>query len=84
MNINDLTLGEMAFAEDLAGMPLSALGDDNLPKTRLLIALVTVIKKRENPGFNVKDAEGMTMTELSEILNFDDGKSEDGDDQPKS
>ena len=84
MNINDLTLGEMAYAEDLAGMPLSALGDDNVPKTHLLIALVTVIKKRENPNYTAKDAERLTMTELGEILNFDDGKSEAGDDTPKS
>lgn len=77
LKLDDLTLGEMAMAEDLSGQPLGALAEDNTPKTRLLIALVSVIQMRENPAYTIQDAEKLTMKELNSILDI--GGSDDSE-----
>ncbi len=69
MNINELTLGELASIEMWSGQPLSHLGDEDKPQMRLTGALVTVLKRRNGePQFEFKAAMNMNQTELSEFL----------------
>jgi len=78
MDIQKLTIGEMAAVEMASGSPISALGDPNAPKGRLLVALAHVIKKRENPQFTVKDAEAMTMDEVMALLDMNEEDDSQG------
>jgi hypothetical protein len=78
MDIQKLTIGEVAAIEMAANSPISALGDPNAPKGRLMVALAHVIKKRENPNFSVKDAEAMTMDEVMALLDASDDEVEQG------
>ena len=51
LDINDLTIGEVVEIEDLTGLPLDALGQDDKPKGRMLQALAFISKRREDPAF---------------------------------
>ena len=77
MDINKLTLGEMATVEKFSGQSIGALGDEDAPKSALFAALCYVIKKRENPEFTMDDANNLTMDEVTELLGLNDEDEED-------
>lgn len=68
LDINRLTLGEVAKVEELSGMPISAIGDDERPKGNALAALAFVAKRREDPKFTWNQAQGLTLDEAQDIL----------------
>lgn len=76
-NINNLTIGETAKIEELAGQSISALADENAPKAKLLAALAFVFKRREDPAFTWNQAMDLGFDEIMSFLNLD---GEDGDD----
>ena len=65
IDINDLTIAEVVEIEDLTGMPLDALGQDDKPKGRMLQALAYITKKKENPEFTFEDAGKLKNTTAS-------------------
>ena len=65
IDINDLTIAEVGEIEDLTGMPLDALGQDDKPKGRMLQALAYITKKKENPEFTFEDAGKLKITTAS-------------------
>lgn len=77
-DIQTLTLGETAWAENFAGLPLAALSDTSKPTTELLIGLSYVIKKREDSTFTVERARELTMADITDIL----GGDESDEDEP--
>lgn len=72
MDIKNLTLGEIAKVEELAGLPIGALTEDDKPKGKLMAALAFVIKRREDPKFTLESANNMTMDEITTLLMGDD------------
>ena len=65
IDINDLTIAEVVEIEDLTGMPLDALGQDDKPKGRMLQALAYITKKKENPEFTFEEAGKLKITTAS-------------------
>lgn len=78
MDINKLTIGEVATVEDMAGLPIAALGDPEKPKGKLMVALAYVINKRENPKYTKFEAEQLTMDEMTELLGMNEEDEELG------
>lgn len=74
MDIKNLTMGEISKVEELAGLPIGALADDDKPKGKLMAALAFVIKRREDPKFTLEAANNMTMDEINALL-LGDGDS---------
>lgn len=70
-DINRLTLGEVAKIEELSGMPISEIGNDDKPKGLALAALAFVAKRRQDPKFSWNDAQSLTFDEANEILGLD-------------
>ena len=68
MGMQDLTLDEIAEVEEESGMPLTALSDPTVPKTKLYKSLVHKIKRQDDPGFTLADAGKMTMAEMLEVI----------------
>ena len=68
MNIDNLTLGEVARIEELSGLPLSAMADEERPKGKQLAAVAFVIMQREDPTFTMTDAEKLTMPDVMKLL----------------
>lgn len=68
MDISKLTIGEIATVEDMSGLPIAALGEDDKPKGRLMVALAFVINKRSNPNYKKSEAEALTMDEMTSLL----------------
>lgn len=75
MDIKNLTMGEISKVEELSGLPLAALAEDDKPKGKLMAALALVIKKREDPKFTLEMANQMTMAEITALLS-DDSEAE--------
>lgn len=73
LDVDRLTLGEIATIESLGEMPIDAIGDDNRPKGKMLAALAMIAKRRNGfPAFKWGDALGLSMSEAMEVLGIED------------
>lgn len=81
MNIESLTLGEVAKVEELGKAPITNLGSEDKPQGLLMAALAFVIKRREDPKFTFNDAMNMSYEDIAELIG---GGEEDDDEQGKS
>lgn len=77
LNMNQLTLGEVAKVEELSGMPIGEIGDETKPKGYALAALAFVAKKRQDPGFTWQAAQDLTFDEVQELLGLNSGEGSD-------
>jgi hypothetical protein len=90
LNINTLTLGEVAKVEELSGLSFSAIADDQKPKGLALAALAFVAKRRSEPKFTWNEAQQLTMADLSDLISMGDEPTDparaaiEGDDFPKA
>lgn len=64
MNIEDMTLAEMAEVEKIADAPISWLSEDDKPKGRLLHALNFVMMKRSNASVTMEQAGKTPIAEI--------------------
>lgn len=76
MDIQSLTLGELAKVEELAAAPISWFGNDDKPQGKLLAALAFVIKRREDLNFTFKDAMDLRTDEIQNILGLEEDESD--------
>ena len=67
IDIQDLTVGEVIEIEDLTGLPLDALGQDDKPKGRMLAALAYISKKRTTPDFTWEMAMDLKVTTAAPV-----------------
>ena len=68
MNIDNLTLGEVSRIEEISGLPLSAMADEDKPKGKQLAAVAFVLMHREDKTFTMVQAEELTMPEVMKLL----------------
>lgn len=73
-----LTLGEVAFIEDLSGLSIGSIADEDMPKGKAMAALVTVLKRRTGfPDFKFNDALNVSMAEVNELMGLDESEEEE-------
>lgn len=84
IDINKLTLGEVAKIEELSGMPISAIGDEDRPKGLAMAALAFIAKRREDPSFSWNAAQNLGLEEANAILGIGTpaGDEEEADQGP--
>lgn len=83
IDISTLTLGEVAKIEDLSGLPISALSDEEKPKGLALAALAMIVKRRTGePAFSWNQAQALTFDQVGELLGL--GEPEADEDDPKA
>lgn len=82
IDVNKLTLGEVAKIEELSGQPISAIGDDDKPKGLALAALAFVAKRREDKAFSWNAAQELTFDEAQAILGLNQDDDEEATDAP--
>lgn len=81
LDINKLTLGEVAKVEELSGQPISAIGDEAAPQGLTLAALAFVAKRRQDPKYPWNDALSLTFDDATAILGIDGyGEAAEGSD----
>ena len=68
MDLNNLTLGEVARIEEISGLPMAAMADEAQPKGKQLAAVAFVLMKRDDKTYTMKQAEELTMAEVMELL----------------
>jgi signal recognition particle subunit SEC65 len=78
-SMSDLTLGELAKIEELGGKNISALEDSANPQIKMIIALMYVVEKRDNPATTLMQIENKTLEDLQ--LFFKEFTKEDTDEK---
>jgi hypothetical protein len=61
VNMSRLTIGEIAAAESLAGMPIDYATATDKPKGLLFQAIACVVKQRTDPEFTFDDAANVIV-----------------------
>lgn len=81
LDVQKLTLGEIAKIEELGGLSISMFSDDETPKGKMLAAMALIQKRRTGtPTFKWADAMLLSLEEASEIVGLNDDE-EDSDDE---
>lgn len=66
--MKELTIEEMEAIEDYAGVAFETMADPTVPKSKMLKAIVWVVKRRDNPDFTIDDAGKIAASEAGEII----------------
>lgn len=61
---------ELAEIETYLGLPMDEW-DQSTSKAKLAFAMQYMMAKRNNPSLTIEDAEGLTITELSDLSGMD-------------
>lgn len=73
MNIDSpLTLGEIEFVENTSGLAIESMGEPDRPKMGFVIALVTVLKRREDTAWTIKNTRDLPFSDLEKLLDLGD------------
>lgn len=81
LDLNSLTLGEIAKIESLTGLPIASTIGDGVPQGKSLAAWALIHARRDGrPSFSWPDALALTMDEAFQILGIDLDNDEDADD----
>ena len=64
--MNTLKWKELAEVEEYLDLPMDEWTDSR-SKSKLAFAMQYMMAKRNNPGLTIEQAEGMSITELSEV-----------------
>ena len=72
IDVNSLVLGEVAKVEELSGLSIGRLGEDEAPKGLMMAALAFVWKRRSEPAFTWNQALALTLDEANAILGIED------------
>lgn len=81
MDIQDLSMRDIATIEKLSQMSISQMGEDTMPKGRMLAAMYYVTMHKEDDEFTFDMALDTPMSELNGFL---DMGAEDEEDESKS
>lgn len=74
IDIEGLTLGEIEEFEEASGSSISAVAKGE-GTAKAIVALVWVVKKRENPEFTMDDARAMKLSDVDLDENPTEGGS---------
>lgn len=74
LDVESLTLGEVAKIEELSGQSITVIGDDERPKGLMMAALLFITKRREDPAYTWNAACGTSMAEATAALGFDEAQ----------
>jgi hypothetical protein len=75
MDIKQLTLGEVAKLEELSGLSINTMADENAPKGKFMTAFAYVVHRRVDPKFTFEQASKLTMSEAQALV-FGDTEDE--------
>ncbi len=72
-DVDTLTLGEIEQIETMARQGIGTLTDDSKPRGRMLRAIITTLKRREDPSYKYEQSAEVTQAELAELFASIDG-----------
>lgn len=78
LDLSRLTLGEVAKLEDLSGMPMARIGDEDAPQGKLLAAMVFVSERRNGNAISWPECLNIEVPEAMAMLGMD------ADDEPEA
>lgn len=72
LDIEKLTLGEVAMVESLSDQSISGFGDDGVPMGKMLAALAMIAQRRNGfPKYQFGDAMALTMDEAMDLIGME-------------
>ena len=63
-DLDKVTLGDIVDIEDVCGVPWDDIVEMDNPPTKVLLAMVWVAKRRDNPKFTLDDARQTPIADI--------------------
>jgi len=63
-DLDKVTLGDIVDIEDVCGVPWDEIVEMDNPPTKVLLAMVWVAKRRDNPKFTLDDARQTPIADI--------------------
>lgn len=78
LDIDTLTLGEIAKVEDLSGQAIGTIAQEDAPKGKALAALCFVASRRQGNPLKFDQCLALTVDEANALLGLDEDEDEEG------
>lgn len=65
---DDLTIDEVCTLEDVIGRSIDTIQGEGQPQGKVLLAMMYIAKRREDPDFTLEDAGRLKVTEFNELV----------------
>ena len=72
MDIENLSMRDIATIEKLSGLSIDQMGTDGMPKGRMLAAMYFAMKHKEDESFSFDTALDTPMSELNGFLGMEE------------
>jgi hypothetical protein len=59
--VDSMTVGEIEEIEELSGQPIGAIGQDNVPKGKVLRAIAFIVARRDDPDITWEDSRNLRV-----------------------
>ena len=66
-DLDKVTVGDIVDIEETVGMPWDDIVDMDSPPTKVLLAMLWIVKRRDNPEFTLEDARNTPLAEVQAL-----------------
>ena len=66
-DLDKVTVGDIVDIEETVGMPWDDIVDMDSPPTKVLLAMLWIVKRRDNPEFTLEDARDTPLAEVQAL-----------------
>lgn len=66
-DLDKITVGDIVDIEETCGMPWDDIVDMDTPPTKVLLAMLWVVKRRDNPDFTLDDARNTPLADIQSM-----------------
>ena len=68
LNLDDLTIGEIQLLEDISGLSLTQISNDDKPKARVIQAIVFIVSRKQGNPKTLDEIAAMPISEAETYL----------------
>lgn len=65
---DSLTVGEVIELEEIAGVSVDDIQKAGQPKGKVVLAMLFIVKRRDDPTFTLEQARALPVSAMSEIV----------------
>lgn len=66
-DLDKVTVGDIVDIEDTVGMAWDDIVDMDSPPTKVLLAMLWIVKRRDDPNFTLEDARNTPLAEVQAL-----------------
>ena len=66
-DLDKVTVGDIVDIEETVGMPWDDIVDMDTPPTKVVLAMLWVVRRRQDPSFTLDDARQLPLSEVQSL-----------------